>query len=72
MSIVSVEAGAVSPQTKYDRLAAAAKHVPSVVTIVVHPCDETSLSGACEAAEISIIKPVLVGPAARIEVTAAR
>jgi phosphate acetyltransferase len=72
MSIVSVEAGPVLPQTKYDRLIAAAKQVPSVVTIVVHPCDETSLTGACEAAEIGIIKPVLVGPAARIEATAAQ
>jgi phosphate acetyltransferase len=46
--------------------------VPSAVTIVVHPCDETSLTGVCEAAEIGIIKPVLVGPAARIKATAAR
>jgi phosphate acetyltransferase len=46
--------------------------VPSAVTIVVHPCDETSLTGVCEAGEIGIIKPVLVGPAARIKATAAR
>jgi len=72
MSIVSMEAGALAPQTKYERLIAAAKHVPSAVTIVVHPCDETSLTGVCEAAEIGIIKPILVGPAARIHATAAR
>jgi len=72
MSIASVEAGTATPQTKYDRLIAAAKHVPSAVTIVVHPCDETSLTGVCEAAEIGIIKPILVGPAARIHATAAR
>ena len=72
MSMVSTEAGAVAPQTKYDRLIAAAKHVPSAVTIVVHPCDETSLTGVCEAAEIGIIKPILVGPAAKIHATAAR
>jgi phosphate acetyltransferase len=72
MSIVSAEAGAVAPKTKYDRLIAAAKHVPSASTIVVHPCDETSLTGVCEAAEIGIIKPILVGPAARIKGTAAR
>jgi phosphate acetyltransferase len=67
-----MEAGAVAPQTKYERLIAAAKHVPSAVTIVVHPCDETSLTGVCEAAEIGIIKPILVGPAVRINATAAR
>src|SRR6202008_500086 len=39
---------------------------------VVHPCDETSLTGACEAAEIGIINPILVGSAARIKATAAR
>jgi phosphate acetyltransferase len=72
MTIASVEAGTAAPQTKYDRLIAAAKHVPSAVTIVVHPCDETSLTGACEAAEIGIIKPILVGPAGRIKATAAR
>ena len=72
MSIASVEAGLATPHAKYDRLIAAAKHVPSAVTIVVHPCDETSLTGVCEAAEIGIIKPILVGPAARINATAAR
>jgi phosphate acetyltransferase len=72
MSIASVEQGAAGPHTKYERLIAAAKHVPSAVTVVVHPCDETSLSGACQAAEIGIIKPILVGPAARIKATAAQ
>jgi len=57
---------------KYERLIAAAKHVPSAVTVVVHPCDETSLTGACEAAELGIIKPILVGPINKIRATAAR
>ena len=37
-----------------------------MVTIVAHPCDETSLRGATEAAEAGIIVPVLVGPAEKI------
>ena len=41
-------------------------------TIVVHPCDETSLRGVTEAAEAGIIVPVLVGPAAKIAATAQR
>jgi phosphate acetyltransferase len=52
--------------SKYDRLIARAKTVPAAVTLVVFPCDESSLRGAMEAAEIGIIEPVLVGPAARI------
>jgi phosphate acetyltransferase len=52
---------------KYDRLIAKAKEVPPAKTIVVHPCDETSLRGAVEAAELGIIVPTLVGPQAKIE-----
>ena len=72
MSVASVELGTAAPHAKYVRLIVAAKHVPSAVTVVVHPCDETSLSGVCQAAEIGIIKPVLVGPANKIKATAAR
>jgi phosphate acetyltransferase len=49
-----------------------AKAVPAVSTIVVHPCDESSLRGAVEAAEAGIITPILVGPAAKIRETAAK
>ena len=55
---------------KYDKLIAAAKAVPSVSTIVVHPCDETSLRGAVDSAEAGIIQPILVGPEAKIRNTA--
>jgi phosphate acetyltransferase len=41
-----------------------------VKTIVVHPCDETSLRGPIEAAEAGIIIPILVGPAAKITAVA--
>jgi phosphate acetyltransferase len=57
---------------KYDRLIAAAKAVPPVPTIVVHPCDETSLRGVVGSAEAGIIRPVLVGPERKIRDTAAR
>ncbi len=52
--------------SKFDRLIARAKTVPSAVTLVVFPGDESSLRGAMEAAELGIIEPVLVGPAGRI------
>src|SRR3982074_2798048 len=66
MSIASLEVGEVKPVAKYDRLIAAAKAIPAVTTIVVHPCDESSLRGVADAAEAGIIKPILVGPLAKI------
>jgi len=54
------------PHAKYERLIARAKLVPSATTIVVHPCDETSLRGVVEAAEAGIISPILVGPKKKI------
>jgi phosphate acetyltransferase len=36
----------------------------------VHPCDETSLRGATEAAQAGIIVPILIGPAAKISAVA--
>ncbi|WP_300216283.1 phosphate acetyltransferase [Bradyrhizobium sp.] len=72
MSVVSTESSTAVPHAKYERLIAAARQVPPAATVVVHPCDETSLKGACEAAEIGIIKPILVGPTTKIRDTAAR
>ena len=60
------------PPTKYDKLIALAKEVPPANTVVVHPCDETSLGGPCEAAELGIITPILVGPAEKITAVAAQ
>jgi phosphate acetyltransferase len=51
---------------KYERLIGRAKELPPIPTIVAHPCDETSLRGAIEAAEAGIIVPVLVGPEDKI------
>jgi phosphate acetyltransferase len=54
------------PHAKYDKLIAAAKEGLAVSTVVVHPCDETSLRGVCDAAQFGLIIPTLVGPANRI------
>jgi phosphate acetyltransferase len=59
-----------APHAKYDRLIEQARAVPAATTLVVHPCDETSLRGATEAADIGIIRPVLVGPAAKVTANA--
>jgi phosphate acetyltransferase len=57
---------------KHERLIAAARKGTPAVTIVAHPCDETSLKGAMEAAAAALIEPVLVGPAATIVAVAAQ
>ncbi|HZO00745.1 MAG TPA: phosphate acetyltransferase [Burkholderiales bacterium] len=57
---------------KYRRLIDAAKALPPVATAVAHPCDETSLSGAVDAAKLGLIRPLLVGPKSRIQAVAAR
>ena len=56
--------------TKYERLIARAQSLTPVTTVVVHPCDDSSLRGAVEAAEAGLITPVLVGPAAKIKAVA--
>jgi hypothetical protein len=40
--------------------------------VIVHPCNGTSLLGATKAAELGIVNPILVGPAAKIAAVAAR
>jgi len=66
MSVQPVDVGGSRPHGKYERLIAAAKAIPPAPTLVVHPCDESSLRGTIEAAEEGLIKPVLVGPRAKI------
>ena len=55
---------------KYESLLARVKALPPVPTAVAHPCDESSLTGALEAARLGLIAPILVGPSARIKAVA--
>jgi phosphate acetyltransferase len=55
---------------KYQRLIDYCKTLPPLPTAVVHPCDKSSLGGAVEAAQLGLIAPILVGPAARIRAVA--
>ena len=55
---------------KYERLLERAKALPPVTTAVAHPCDESSLAGAVDAAKMGLITPILVGPKARIKAAA--
>jgi len=55
---------------KYERLLERCKTLAAIPTAVAHPCEESALAGAVEAAQAGLIEPILVGPAARIEQTA--
>ena len=61
ITALSAAGPAPTATSKYDRLIARAKKAHPASTIVVHPCDESSLRGPVEAAELGIIKPILVG-----------
>jgi phosphate acetyltransferase len=69
-AIAAIGPVADPPRSKYDRLIARAKQGRPATTIVVHPCDETSLRGPVDAAQAGIIVPILVGPAAKIAAVA--
>ena len=51
---------------KYQRLVATAKTLDPVITAVAHPCDQSSLEGAINAAEMGLIRPILIGPKEKI------
>jgi phosphate acetyltransferase len=72
MSVQAANLGEERTFSKYDRLIAAAKAIPPAATLVVHPCDESSLRGTVEAAEAGLIKAILVGPASKIRDVASK
>ena len=56
----------------YPSLIARCAALAPIATAIAHPCDESSLRGAIEAAGAGLIRPILVGPQARIEAVAAQ
>ncbi|TCO80349.1 phosphate acetyltransferase [Plasticicumulans lactativorans] len=57
---------------RHKKLVETAAQGSAVPTAVVHPVDQVSLEGAVRAADAGLIVPLLVGPKARIEGTAAQ
>jgi phosphate acetyltransferase len=57
---------------KYKRLIERCKGLAPMPTAVAHPCDQSSLTGALDAAKQGLIAPILVGPIDRIKATAAK
>ena len=56
---------------KYEAWIAACRALSPMRTGVVHPCDESSLVGALNAAATGLIRALLIGPEARIRTLAA-
>jgi len=55
---------------KYERLVATARSLPKLKVAVAHPCDAASLGAVCEAAELGLIEPILIGPQGKIRAAA--
>ena len=55
---------------KYQRLIDFCQALPPTPTAVAHPCDESSLQGAVDAAKLGLIAPILVGPKDKIQAVA--
>ena len=55
---------------KYERLIARCTWLAPARAAVAHPCDESSLRAAIDAAKANLITPILVGPHVRIEAVA--
>jgi phosphate acetyltransferase len=45
---------------------ATAQRLEPMITAVAHPCDQSSLEGAIKAAEMGLIRPILIGPQVKI------
>jgi phosphotransacetylase len=57
---------------KYEALLASCRNLAPIPTAVAHPCEESALAGAVEAARNGLITPILVGPRAKIAEIAKR
>jgi phosphotransacetylase/acyl dehydratase len=62
----------VQTHDKFLQLIERVKALPPVATAVAHPCSDSALEAAVEAAEEGIIVPTLVGPAEKIRMHAER
>jgi phosphate acetyltransferase len=63
-----------SPEThaRFETLIAACAALAPLPMAIVHPCDALSMAGAMAAARRDLIRPILVGPQARLRATAAQ
>jgi phosphate acetyltransferase len=65
-----VQVSSLTGTGKYEQMLTKCKNLKPVPTAVAHPCEESALSGAIEAANLGLIIPILVGPREKIKATA--
>ena len=63
---ITLATASVQRHDSYRRLLDHADKIPPIPCAVAHPCDESSLRGAIEAAAARLMIPILVGPATKI------
>jgi phosphate acetyltransferase len=63
--------GTGAAASKFEPLLAAAEALEPVPTAIVHPCSESALEAAVQAADRRLIVPILVGPEPRLAAIAA-
>ncbi|MGC2049461.1 MAG: phosphate acetyltransferase [Gallionella sp.] len=57
---------------KYEQLMATCRKLSPVTAAVAHPCEDSALAAAVEAAQAGLIQPILVGPADKLKKIARR
>jgi len=65
-----MESGTARGTGKYEKILERCLSLEPVPVAVCHPCEASALTGAVAAAQLRLITPILVGPAAKIEATA--
>ena len=63
---ITLDAASVQRHDSYRLVLDRAAGIPPIACAVAHPCDESSLRGALEAAAAGLMVPILVGPADKI------
>jgi len=56
----------IQSHDRFETLVDHCRQLPPVPVAIAHPCDESSLGAALEAARAGLIEPILVGPLARL------
>jgi phosphate acetyltransferase len=70
MPITPSETAINDKQERLNRLVARVKGLPPIPVAVAYPCDKESLRGPLMAAAAGVIRPILVGPEAKIRAVA--
>ena len=66
MSTLEINPRSAHQKDAYENLLRRCAELEPIATAVAYPCEKTALTGAIEAAEKKLIRPILVGPKRKI------